>query len=183
MLSLVLYLTLVRSQLEHCSVVWKPHQETYISKFEAIQKRAVKWILAEQFQSYTPDTYLNKLYDLDLFPIKEKFLYTDLSLFHKIINNNVCISVPKYLRFVNPDEINNRLRRNHLDPICFKHDLGPCKQVFDNSFFPRSSMAWNRLPIEIKIIEKYELFQLKLQDHLWTTLMENQTKLIDWLII
>ena len=169
----VLYLTLVRIQLEHCSVVWKPHQETLISKFEAIQKRAVKWILAEQFQSYTPDTYLNKLYDLDLFPIKEKFLYTDLSLFHKIINNNVCISVPKYIRFVSPDEIiNNRLRSTHLDPLCFKHDLGPCKQIFDNSFFPRSFMAWNRLPLEIKMIEKYELFQLKLKDHLWTTLME-----------
>ena len=146
----------------------------------------MKWILAEQFRSYTPDTYLNKLYDLDLFPIKEKFLYTYLSLFHKIINNRVCISVPNYIIFISPDEIiNNRLRSTHLDPLCFKHDLGPCKQIFDNSFFPRSFMAWNRLPLEIKMIEKYELFQLKLKDHLWTTLMEKPdwiNGLISWLV-
>ena len=130
----VLYLTLVRSQLEHCSVVWRPTQETLIAKIEAVQRRAVKWILPEQYQSYLPEIYLDKLYNLDLLPIKEKFMYTDLSLFHKIINNNICIPMPHYLRLVTLDENRNGLRYTHLDPICFKHELGPCKQVFNNSF-------------------------------------------------
>ena len=81
----VLYLTLVRSQLEHCSVVWRPQQETLIAKFEAVQKRAVKWILSEQFQSYTPEMYHDKLQQLDILPIKEKFLYTDLAFFMKLL--------------------------------------------------------------------------------------------------
>ena len=48
----VLYLTLVRSQLEHCSVVWRPTQETLISKIEAVQRRAVKWILSELYMIF-----------------------------------------------------------------------------------------------------------------------------------
>ena len=168
----VLYLTLVRSQFEHCSVIWRPTQETLIAKIEAVQRRAVKWILAEQYQSYLPEIYLDKLYNLDLLPMKEKFLYTDLSLFHKIINNKICISMPEYIRLVTMEEIESRLRHSHLDPLCFKHDLGPCKQVFNNSFFPRTYMAWNWLPIEIKMIENYDTFQSKLKEHLWTTLRE-----------
>ena len=169
----VLYLTLVRSQLEHCAVVWKPHQETLLTRFEAVQKRAVKWILSEQHQSYTPDIYIEKLHEIDILPIREKFLYTDLSLFHRIINNNICISLPAYLRLVTETEIvTNRLRSTRLDPLCFKHELGPCKEVFNNSFFPRSYIAWNRLPLEIKMLESYEAFQLTLKQHLWDTLLE-----------
>ena len=35
-----LYLALVRSQLEYCSVVWSPHTSRNISKLERIQRRA-----------------------------------------------------------------------------------------------------------------------------------------------
>ena len=48
-----LYLTLVRSQFEHCSVIWRPHTQTLIHKMECIQKRAIKWILHEQNLSYS----------------------------------------------------------------------------------------------------------------------------------
>ena len=67
----VLYLTLVRSQLEHCSVVWRPTQEILLGKVEAVQKRAVKCILAEQYQSYLPEISIDKLHKLDLLPIRE----------------------------------------------------------------------------------------------------------------
>lgn len=33
-------------------------------------------------------------------------------------------------------------------------------------------MTWNRLPLEIKMLENYETFQLKLKQHLWVTLLE-----------
>ena len=149
-----------------------PYQEQLITQFEAVQKRAVKWILSEQNKSYSPDIYIQKLQKLDLLPIKFKFMFTDLSLFHKIISGNICISVPTYLRMVTPDEIVGKLRTSHLDPLCFKHDLGVCKQMFDNSFFSRTYMYWNRLPLEIKMADSYDLFQLKLKEHIWKMLME-----------
>ena len=40
-----LYLALVRSQLESCSVVWSPHTARNISNLERIQRRATKFIL------------------------------------------------------------------------------------------------------------------------------------------
>ena len=80
--------------------------------------------------------------------------------------------MPEYIRLVTMEEIESRLRHTPLDPLCLKPDLGPCKQVFNNSFFPCTYMAWNWLPIEIKMIENYDTFQIKLKEHLWTTLRE-----------
>ena len=40
----LLYLAIVRSQYEHCCVVWRPTTQTLINKFEAVLKRGVKWI-------------------------------------------------------------------------------------------------------------------------------------------
>ncbi|MCP4488455.1 MAG: hypothetical protein GY820_14220, partial [Gammaproteobacteria bacterium] len=56
----VLYLTLVRSQFEHCSVIWRPVTKTLIEKLEGLQKRAIKWILREEYISYTFNTYIQK---------------------------------------------------------------------------------------------------------------------------
>ena len=44
-----LFLSIVRSQLNHCCVVWRPTSDTKIEKFESIQKRAVKWMLNEEY--------------------------------------------------------------------------------------------------------------------------------------
>ena len=37
----VLYLSLVRSQFEHCSPVWRPNSVTMVNKFEKFQKKNV----------------------------------------------------------------------------------------------------------------------------------------------
>ena len=48
----VLYLTLIRSQFEHCSPVWRPNGKTMSDKFESFQKSCIKWILSEENLSY-----------------------------------------------------------------------------------------------------------------------------------
>ena len=45
-----LYLAMVRSQFEQCSIVWAPKLQSEIDKFEKVQKRALKWILRLIFQ-------------------------------------------------------------------------------------------------------------------------------------
>ena len=93
----ILYLSLVISLFEHCSVVWRPSSPSVLKKFETIQRRATKWIHSEPFVSY-----LLKLRKLDLLPIGFKFLYTDLILFHKIVHNKICITFPSYLSVLIP---------------------------------------------------------------------------------
>ena len=40
-----LYLSLVRSQFENCSIIWRPTTSSLTSKLESLQKRALKWIM------------------------------------------------------------------------------------------------------------------------------------------
>ena len=78
-----LYLILVRSIFEHCCQIWSPQNVATIDMFEKLQKRAIKWILREQYESYNNLVFLNKQQDLDILPMKFKFLYI-LILFYFI---------------------------------------------------------------------------------------------------
>ena len=65
-----LYLTLVRSQFEHCSPIWRPSNDTAMKKFESFQKRCVKWILSEEEHSYNSETYYANCRTLKILPIR-----------------------------------------------------------------------------------------------------------------
>ena len=80
------YLTMVRSIFEHCSIIWHPISSNQISEFEAIQKRAIKWIDGRMFDHYSDEQYLEKLKEFDILPLKFKFIFTDLILFYKIMH-------------------------------------------------------------------------------------------------
>ena len=81
----------------NCSLVWSPQISTYIKKFVAIQKRAIKWINSEQFVSYSDEVLFEKEKQLDILPVKLKFIYNDLLMFYKIVNNLVPVSLLSYV--------------------------------------------------------------------------------------
>ena len=64
-----LYLSLVRSQFEHCSIIWRPNTETEISAFEKLQRKAIKWIYNEPFQHYDTEKYLLKCSQVNMIPM------------------------------------------------------------------------------------------------------------------
>ena len=110
------YLTLVRSQFEHCSAIWCPTKLTQLQKFEAIQKNAIKWILDEEFLSYSDDeTYLRKCKQVNILPISKIFELLDLVLFHKIVNGYISFNLLDYVKKCNGA---SRLKNNHLDSEC-----------------------------------------------------------------
>ena len=93
-----LYLIMVRSQFEHCSAIWRPVSATELNKFEVIQKNAIKWILNEEFISYSNnETYLKKCMDVNILPISKHFDLRDLCPFHKIVNDLIPIKIPSYV--------------------------------------------------------------------------------------
>ena len=92
-----LYLTMVRSLFEHGSVVWSPSAKTTLENFEAFQKRCIKWILNEQFVSYSKADYISKLISLDILPLSYKFSLADLVTFHKIVHNLIPVTLPHYI--------------------------------------------------------------------------------------
>ena len=166
-----LYLTLVRSLFEHGSNVWNPHNSTSINKFESFQKRCIKWILNEQFISYSEEDYLFKLRELDILPLKEKFTYTDLVTFHKIVHNCIPISLPSTIvvghsrtRYAtsNSDHLTYTLGENTL---INKHVLG-------HDFFIRCLHDWNSLPLTLRESSSVNNFGLELKKWLWNRLTQ-----------
>ena len=183
----ILYLSLVRSQFEHCCAVWRPYTETSIKKLETVQKRAVKWILSEQFVDYSYDDYLERLHILDILPMNTKLVLTDLSIFHRIIHRSINIVLPDYLKLFSPEL--SRLRRSHMDPLHFISNIKPrvvrrtkinndnCPEFenikeFQNSYFYRAHLEWNKLPLTLRVVEDYGIFIDHLKKYIWTTLME-----------
>ena len=176
---LILYKAMVRSLFQHCAEVWRPALPTALGKFEAVQKRAVKWIFMEDYHHYSDEVYKHKLRELDLLPIEQRFILGDLILFHKIINNEVRIELPDYLELIDPMELSTeassdpsehrRLRTTHKDPLYFVCKINDRVNVFRHSFFYRSHNLWNRLPLSIRLIADATQFENELRKHLANT--------------
>ena len=163
-----LYLSLIRSNFEHCPQVWRPISNNAIKNFEKLQKRAVKWINKESHMSYDPSVYVEKLRKLELFPMSIKFDYNDISLMHKIVYKNCPIDLPQFMHmYSDADSARPTRLQSKRDQLQIVTSLSPTLEVLKNSFFFRAQRLWNSIPLELRLIENYEAFQAKLTAHLW----------------
>ena len=170
-----LYLTLVRSIFEHCCQVWAPQEKTSLHEFDLLQKRAVKWICKESHASYSDELFLQKQRDLDILPMKYKFIFSDIILFYNIINNNVQIKLPNYVERIEPQEVHSVTRSNiniskGIDHLQYRCKILPKLNAFKNTFFVRTLKNWNDLPLSVREIENFDKFSIALKDHLWRIL-------------
>ena len=166
------YLATVRSLFEHCSTVWSPQYASHLSKFEAIQRRAVKWINGEPFCSYSDDKYAEELRKLKILPMKLKFMYNDLVLFYKIVNKLVPVELPDHIRICNAEgtRLTRRTADIHdlTDISTYQCNISPSTDALRNSFFFRTMLNWNSLPMSIRQREGLTLFKSSLTSHLWS---------------
>ena len=116
----VLYLSLVRSQFEHCSQVWRPNCKSMIEKFENFQKKCLKWILREEELSYAGEIYIQKCKQADILPLKYTFLLYDMVFSHEILCRRIPLYMPQYLSFFDGK---SRLRSTHLDILSIVSSL------------------------------------------------------------
>ena len=169
----IFYLTIVRSIFEHCSIIWHPQSSNQISKFDAIQKRAIKWINGQCFEHYSDSEYLNKQKELNILPIKMKFRLNDLILFYKIVNSLVAIELPEHYTFIDGREL--RFTRKNANIIDKKDrtsvtcSIKPACDTFRNSYFHRTMKLWNFLPFEIRQESTISIFKGKVTQLLWST--------------
>ena len=165
-----LYLSLVRSNFEHASIIWRPTTETAVNEFDQLQKKALKWILKEENLHYDEETYLKKCYQTNLSPMKVFFDINDLIYFHKIINNQIPLNIPKYIQ---PYTGQSRLRQSKLDDMCYVCDyksssFPSCRSPFYKSFFYRVVHTWNSIPLSIRNIPNSQSFKFKVISHYFT---------------
>ena len=172
-----LYLALVRSQFQHCSVVWRPHTTNIKNKLDSLQKRGIKWILSEHSKSYNKQDFLIKQRSLYILPVNEHLLLTDLILFHKIFYEHICIAMPDYIHSISVESLNATRTRLHAtareqaDNLLLKCIIIPKKDAFINSFFYRSHLEWNKLALSLRQITEPEIFSINLKKHIWKNLL------------
>ena len=164
-----------------------------INKLESIQKRAIKWILNEEYHHYNDIEYICRLRDVNLLPLKYYFILNDLVIFHKIFYNLSCVKLPFYLRpcdendrsrlrsNVNPPDYYNSqsstldlstMRATSLDKNSLKCTVIPIATGFKNCFFLRCHMLWNYLSLDIRTEQSPQNFKRLLLLHLWDDLMK-----------
>ena len=171
----VLYLALVRSQFEHCSIIWRPQSETKMSKLEALQKRALKWIFSEEHISYSSHTtYIQKCRQANILPLRTRFDLLDLLFFYKVVYKLVPVNIPSYLSLYCG---NTRLRSTHLDHLCFVSSVDPKSSynALARGFFYRTHSKWNTIPLGIRGAETLSKFKVMLTDYLWKYILESVT--------
>ena len=148
------YLTIVRYTFEHCSIIWYPQRSIHLRKLEAIQKVAIKWINGEPFISYSDGEFLEKQKELEILPIRLKFIHNTLTLFYKIVNSLVSIVLPDYITVVRPEHTrytrNTALVIDELDNYTYSCSITPSCDNFKHNFFYRSMILWNKLPLIIR---------------------------------
>ena len=171
-----LYLSLVRSQFEHCSPIWRPLCQTMIEKFENFQKKCIKWILSEVPLHYCYDTYIRKCRQVNILPLIKRFEFNDLVLFYKVVNSLIPLRLPAYLEFFDG---NSRLRSCHLDTLCLVSTIHPKanalaattkNSALNKSFFYRTHLLWNKLPFEVRGANSLSIFRTKLLKILWDSI-------------
>lgn len=172
----IIFLTLVRSLLEHCSPVWAPHQVGVLNRLEAAQKRAVKWVLGvSPLTSWREETYHANLITLNILPIRLQFIFNDLKLLYKTVYNLVPVSLPDYLQFISSSDINYTTRSNinivnNVDFTTLVCSIRPTTSTFRNGFFYRAHLVWNDLPNTIRQSATYSTFCLSLKKYLFGTM-------------
>ena len=164
-----LYLTLIRSLLQHGSVIWASTTQSSNISFEALQKRCVKWILNEQFTSYSQHEYIMKLKDLDLLPVDYKFALTDLIVFHKIVHHAIPINIPEYLT----EKRSTRSQPSHHLNFTVTDEISSLKCCFKSNFFVRNLSLWNSLPISLREGTNFAKFASEAKTFIWDKIMSN----------
>ena len=139
----MLYLTLVRSNFEHCSTIWRPVNIVNLRKFEALQKRAIKWITSEEAYKYSHEIYAIICREANILPLQLHFELNDLVFFYKIVYELIPVSLPAY---ISPYNGESRLRSSCMDEMSYAVndniviplDTAHSNSKFFKSFFYRT---------------------------------------------
>ena len=150
------YKSLVRPHLEYASPVWDPWKTKHIKQIEAVQRRSARFV--KNCWDRTPGTVTNLLNDLDWPFLLNRRQTARLTLFHKIIHDEVDIDLPDYIV-----KKNRSLRHYHQNKFI---ELQSNTEAYRNSFYCKTIRDWNSLPNNILDIDNSRKFKLAFNNFL-----------------
>ena len=128
---LKLYISLIKSQLTYCSIIWRPHLIQDTSKLEQIQRRATKYI----FNDYS-STYRTCLLHLNLLPLM--YVFDIMSLIKSLKFPSNCFNINHFISFSSSGTRSCGVKLIHNISSTNKQQ---------NFYFVRICRLWNALPI------------------------------------
>jgi hypothetical protein len=146
------YKTLVRPQLEYCSSVWDPYQQTYINKIEQVQRRAARFVS----NNYSREASVTKMMDnLGWEPLQHRRITGRFIMLYKITYQLVAIPIHPLLQL--PTRLT---RQNHIHTY-LHHSAST--DLYKFSFIPWTITQWNQLPQLVAEAPTLEAFKQGLQ--------------------
>ena len=133
------YTTLVRQILEYAGCAWDPYRKKMVNKLERVQRRAARFCTGD----YKRESSVSQmLLELEWDPLESRREKSRLAMMFKIQNDLVGgIQKDQYTKI----STTAGSRRNHTQHLEIPF---AGKDVYKNSFFPRTSRAWNVLEQE-----------------------------------
>jgi hypothetical protein len=113
---IVLYNSLVRSLLEYCSVVWRPHYSVLSLRLEHIQKRFLWYLAFAEGKAKTLVSYESRLHHFHLLALDKRRDIIDAIFAYKIFNNRIDCSCGAIGLFC--FRIPRRIPRAPITPLC-----------------------------------------------------------------
>ena len=144
-----LYCSLVRSNLEYCSVVWCPFTKRNVNKIERIQRRATRFILKSN------EPYDVRLSRLNLLTLAKRRFVADVTFLFNALNGNLDVNFSQFLDFYSQED---RYLLRHFDIKSLKKKYARTN-ILKNSFFYRIVDEWNSLPFDVRSASNVHKFK------------------------
>ena len=124
-----------------------------------------------RFDQYSDIIYFNEQKELNILPMKFKFVLNDLIMYYKIINLLDHIKLPEHFTFLEAEQVRYTRQTsaiiNNVHKTLIKCYIRPTGGRFRDCFFYRTMDLWNRLPSHIRQVTKVSIFKVKLTTFLW----------------
>lgn len=112
---IMLYYSLVRSILEYCSVVWRPHYAVHTLRIERVQKRFLWHLAFSEGRSKRLHSYRTRLYYYKMRTLSTRRDIIDAVFLYKLLRHKIdCPQLLSLIRIRAP----SRYPRTVLTPLC-----------------------------------------------------------------
>ena len=121
--------------------------------------------------SFNDSLYYIHCKQLNILPIKFRFVFHNLKFLHCVLYNFSCVKLLSYINFYCGT---TRLRSCYLEYLSLVNSKSPngktapsSRNGFSLSFFHRSHLMWNLLPLYLRQIKRPSVFKIKFIDYIW----------------